>query len=607
MPSKNNKNIFLVKHNKTNGIYRLFYELNDDDYSKSQLENYDPTDFNSFYIDVEYPFKNDLNNDNSLLPEYVCLLAKNRIKEMLNKRVIYYSSFVNYSEKLKSAYVSELIEEIIIPKDIYIIHRYWHMQVHPNNLTWEKEKELLTNEHLIGVSNKTNNETTISLFRDEMQIGDVVLIRRKSIPIALVMVIGDAEYKKIDDNEIRLDWFEWRRKIKVLDFYNENENDFVSPIGVLKRSVDTTSFTYRYIEHKYKKYIKLSENSNKLFIRRLKINAYKKIKNFEINFKDINEDTLQLVVLAGINGSGKTSIMELIEKNFNNPQSLNDCDLEFEIENEKGRLLTASYLDEWKHLVINYTNHVIYIKADIEPNNDIYFNINKYIQDKMDNEDYRRSEANEALKNIIDEALNALDVFFHFSCIKNGKVYFENNEGNEIEFNDLSSGEKTLITKLAVLYLQSSKLNGKIVLIDEPETSLHPSWQTKILKLYKTISENCNCQVIIATHSPHIISSTPSESLRVLRDEEGKIKCYTSNNSYGQDFSSILLGVMGLEYSRDPYIQSQLDKLANIFHEFGANDKKFIELYSDLSNKLGNFDSELNLIKLQANLSGKNL
>lgn len=607
MSNNERKWIYFVNFTKIEeDLFRLYFQLSNKEISTldsfvEDRQNYDWKDYNSFYIDVSCPYNKELIENADYL-EIIRLQAFYKIKEMLKNKVIFYSSTVSYSNKsINTKKASDLIEEIIIPNDVYVLHRYWHMQIHTNNSSWGKEKELLEKKQLIGISKEKNSEYSLSLFREEMQIGDVVLIRRGSLPIALVLVTGDLEYENINDKE-RLDWFEWRRKVRILSYYNDNEYDFLNQIGTLKRSVDKTSFTYRYIDNKYRKFIKLTDNNNKLFISNLKIKSYKKFDNFEINFKDKNGNALPLVVLAGINGSGKTSIMDLIDKSFTDYKSLKDCELEFEFEDEHEKFFKASYIEDWQYFSLNYTNHIIYIKAGIDSSNDIIFASNKYIQDKIDNEDYRLSEANESLKKIIDEALNALDVSFYFNSIKNGKLYFENNESTLFEFDDLSTGERTLITKLVMLHLQSNNLDGKIVMIDEPETSLHPSWQTRILKLYKNVAETCNCQIIIATHSPHIISSTPSECLRLLKDEDGKIFCYTADYSYGQDFSNILLGVMGVESIRDPYMQSKIQDLAYLLHEYGPKDSRFIELNKDLTSKLGEFDSELNLIKLQASI-----
>ena len=48
--------------------------------------------------------------------------------------------------------------------------------------------------------------------------------------------------------------------------------------------------------------------------------------------------------------------------------------------------------------------------------------------------------------------------------------------------------------------------NGSILLIDEPEISLHVSWQLDFLNDIEEILREKNMQVIIATHSPQIIN-----------------------------------------------------------------------------------------------------
>ena len=61
-------------------------------------------------------------------------------------------------------------------------------------------------------------------------------------------------------------------------------------------------------------------------------------------------------------------------------------------------------------------------------------------------------------------------------------------------------------------------VNNSVILIDEPEISLHPEWQRKIINVYESIGENN--QFIIATHSPHIIGGIESKQLRVLKKEK---------------------------------------------------------------------------------------
>lgn len=73
-----------------------------------------------------------------------------------------------------------------------------------------------------------------------------------------------------------------------------------------------------------------------------------------------------------------------------------------------------------------------------------------------------------------------------------------------------SSGEQCLLVML--LGIAGHITDGSIILIDEPEISLHPRWQEEfIIMLTKAFLTYSGCQFIIATHSPQIISNLPNK------------------------------------------------------------------------------------------------
>ncbi|CDD48662.1 excinuclease ATPase subunit [Bacteroides sp. CAG:875] len=78
-----------------------------------------------------------------------------------------------------------------------------------------------------------------------------------------------------------------------------------------------------------------------------------------------------------------------------------------------------------------------------------------------------------------------------------------NEQGNEIPLHKLSSGEQNLIILYYKLIFTGEK--NTILLIDEPENSLHVAWLDSMLEDYKQIVEKLGCQIIIATHSPTLI------------------------------------------------------------------------------------------------------
>lgn len=83
--------------------------------------------------------------------------------------------------------------------------------------------------------------------------------------------------------------------------------------------------------------------------------------------------------------------------------------------------------------------------------------------------------------------------------------------------NAMSSGQ---LCFLNIFFGISSRIeNNSIIIIDEPEVSLHPAWQSKfIVLLHKTFSSIKFCHFIMATHSPHIVSSLVENSYVVTID-----------------------------------------------------------------------------------------
>lgn len=84
----------------------------------------------------------------------------------------------------------------------------------------------------------------------------------------------------------------------------------------------------------------------------------------------------------------------------------------------------------------------------------------------------------------------------------NGGNLVITNEHGSISYDGLSSGEKQLLILFIETLLQKQK--SFVFLTDEPELSLHISWQRKIIPAIKKL--NPNAQVIAATHSPEVAS-----------------------------------------------------------------------------------------------------
>lgn len=113
------------------------------------------------------------------------------------------------------------------------------------------------------------------------------------------------------------------------------------------------------------------------------------------------------------------------------------------------------------------------------------------------------------------------------------EIVFSQGE-KEMTINELSSGEKQIVFRGSFLLKDKESSRGALILIDEPEISLHPTWQLEILKYFKKLFTNEDeqtSQLIIATHSPFIIHNSNRLDDKVIvikRDEKGDVT--TSNN-----------------------------------------------------------------------------
>jgi predicted ATP-binding protein involved in virulence len=115
---------------------------------------------------------------------------------------------------------------------------------------------------------------------------------------------------------------------------------------------------------------------------------------------------------------------------------------------------------------------------------------------------------------VFDEILNKIETIkeiinSHFqrkkiriSPDKGYTILSSNNK--EIPLNKLSSGEQhQLVLFHSLLFDMQPK---SLIMIDEPEISLHVAWQQVFIENLQKISKNLNCHFLIATHSPQIIN-----------------------------------------------------------------------------------------------------
>ena len=89
-----------------------------------------------------------------------------------------------------------------------------------------------------------------------------------------------------------------------------------------------------------------------------------------------------------------------------------------------------------------------------------------------------------------------------------------------------------------------------IVLIDEVDLHLHPSWQQRILTdLRRTFP---NTQFIVSTHSPQVLTTVEPQHVVHLAREDGRIVAGSASGwTYGAEAGDVLSAVMGVDQRPD--------------------------------------------------------
>lgn len=134
-----------------------------------------------------------------------------------------------------------------------------------------------------------------------------------------------------------------------------------------------------------------------------------------------------------------------------------------------------------------------------------------------------------------------------------------------VHLSALSGGERSYIILLADLARRLQVVAPHsaleeipaIILIDEIELNLHPAWQSEIAPTLTEVFQQC--QFIVTTHSPQVLSGIESRNVRVLRQAEaGSTEVTVPLSTRGRTSNYLLEGVLGAS-ERYPPIDDLVD------------------------------------------------
>lgn len=124
---------------------------------------------------------------------------------------------------------------------------------------------------------------------------------------------------------------------------------------------------------------------------------------------------------------------------------------------------------------------------------------------------------------------------------------------------------------------KAPQLTHGIVLIDEVDMHLHPNWQQTVVQSLRDAFPLI--QFIVTTHSPQVLTTVPSECIRIL--DEGAV-CAAPSGTDGAEAQRLLKDILGVEPRPDTTMSRKLRRYMELVHDHNWSCEEAVSLRSEL-------------------------
>lgn len=177
---------------------------------------------------------------------------------------------------------------------------------------------------------------------------------------------------------------------------------------------------------------------------------------------------------------------------------------------------------------------------------------------------------------------------------------------HEFRFEQLSDGEKCYITLVADISRRLAMANPEsehpldgnaVILIDEVDLHLHPSWQSEIIAKLREIFTGC--QFFITTHSPFVVSNVKTfDNEKLYSISDGHV-IESATNPFGQSVDAVLLEAFGMASLRNKEVQEHISRIWECLSKKDTGSETFADEMNWLGQHLDKSDSEFFRIALE--------
>lgn len=176
------------------------------------------------------------------------------------------------------------------------------------------------------------------------------------------------------------------------------------------------------------------------------------------------------------------------------------------------------------------------------------------------------------------------EMFEEFEIVKkqielgmfNNSIIHMKKDNSWFSIEDLSSGEYQYMSNM--INILSKIKDSSLILIDEPETSLHPNWQFKYMSVLEEIfDKHEGCHFVMASHSHFMVSDLKIQSSSLIELKKSAsneiVSKIIDESVYARSAEDILYEVFNMPTSRNYYIASDLDEILKAISLNEINDK----------------------------------
>jgi len=316
--------------------------------------------------------------------------------------------------------------------------------------------------------------------------------------------------------------------------------------------------------------------------------------SMKIDFSVLPESTpsSNLHVIIGRNGTGKTFLIHKMIESYLNPQLTRDLFIFSSTEDELQQFPNLQII-AFSPFESGYD-----ILKKIESNKSMrlnYFGLINYNPetDKLEtkNTDSLLTEFISSLSNIRKKSIEKrwvryikmLDTDPNFkdenlSSLIGNKENSLDSEMINFRFSSLSSGHKIVLLSISKLI---EKIEEKsLVLMDEPESHLHPPLISSFTRVLSEILIDSNAVGIVATHSPIILQEVPKNCVwKIRRSGDERIAERPRIETFGENVGILIHEIFGLEVTSSGFY--------HVNNETVNNSDSIDEVFETFKNQLG--------------------